>query len=207
MVATIGTNERASDEGAALDEADALRAQMYALLGRLLTRAPQTDLLQALLRVNGDASPLGSALTGLAQAAATAESGLLEREFHALFIGVARGELVPFASYYITGFLHEKPLARLRQDMLVLGIARAEGVSEPEDHIGSLCEMMAGLIAGDFAVDLEGQRRFFDRHIAVWASRFFADLERAQAADFYKAVGTVGREFLAVETEAFRIAA
>ena len=36
-----------------------------------------------------------------------------------------------------------RPMARL-------GIEQADGVSEPEDHIASLCEMMAGLIEGVF---------------------------------------------------------
>lgn len=189
------------------DEADAMRAQVYALLGRLLARHPDADLLKSLGLLLGDDTALGAALTELGAAARLADPAALEREYHHLFIGVARGELVPFASYYITGFLNEKPLARLRQDMQALGIARADDVKEPEDHIASLCEMMAGLIAAEFAVGLERQQRFFDRHLAVWASRFFADLEKAQNASFYKAVGRVGRTFLAVEAEAFRLAA
>ncbi len=91
--------------------------------------------------------------------------------------------------------------------MAALGIARAGDRAEPEDHIASLCEMMAGLIAGSFGTpaDPAEQKRFFERHMARWAGRLFEDLEKAQAARFYKAVGAVGREFLAVEAEAFRM--
>ena len=184
-----------------------LRAQLYALLARLFVRPPDKDLILGVGNIAGDSTPLGEALSRLAAAARAAEVGPLEREYHDLFIGVGRGELVPFGSYYITGFLNEKPLARLRREMAELGIARADGVAEPEDHIASLCEMMAGLIAGAFAVDTGRQQRFFDRHLAPWAPRFFQDLERSRRAGFYAAVGAVGREFMAVEAEAFRLAA
>ena len=132
-----------------------------------------------------------------------------EREYFALFIGVARGELVPYASYYLTGFLNEKPLAKLRADMQALGIARKTDVKEPEDHIASICEMMAGLIAGSFGApaDLAAQRGFYDKHLAPWAGKFFADLEKAQAADLYRPVGEIGQLFLAIEAEAFGMTA
>jgi TorA maturation chaperone TorD len=124
-----------------------------------------------------------------------------------LFIGVGRGELVPFASYYLTGFLNEKPLARLRGEMALLGIARAAHVKEPEDHIAALCEMMAGLIEGAFGepAALAVQRRFFDNHMARWAPRLFADLESARGAVLYAPVGSIGSAFMAVEAAAFEM--
>ncbi|MDW8443308.1 MAG: DUF3306 domain-containing protein [Acetobacteraceae bacterium] len=131
----------------------------------------------------------------------------VEREFFDLFIGVGRGELLPYASYYLTGFLHERPLARLRGDLARLGVARAEGVAEPEDHIATLCEVMAGLIDGTFPAPAGEDGRFFERHLRPWAERFFADLEGAKAARFYRAVGTLGGRFVAIETEALALPA
>ena len=90
-----------------------------------------------------------------------------------------------------------------------LGIVQADGAGDPEDHVGTLAEMMAGLILGAFGapVSLTEQRRFFETHLAPWADRFFADLERAEAARFYRPVGTFGRLFLAIEIEGFALAA
>jgi TorA maturation chaperone TorD len=128
-----------------------------------------------------------------------------QREYFDLFIGIGRGELVPYESYYLTGFLHERPLARLRADLAALSIERVENHSEPEDHAAILCEIMAGLIAGDFAVSIERQRHFFDRHLAPWLGRFFADIETTKAAGFYRPVGTIGRLFIEIEAEAFAL--
>jgi TorA maturation chaperone TorD len=110
---------------------------------------------------------------------------------------------LPYASYYLTGFLHERPLARLHADLDTMGIERIEGQCEPEDHAGILCEIMAGLAAGEFAAPLQQQRYFFDRHLAPWMARFFADLESASAADLYRPVGAIGRIFIEIETAAF----
>ena len=100
----------------------------------------------------------------------------------------------------MTGFLHERPLAELRGDLGRLGIERAEGIAEPEDHIAFLCETYAGLIAGAFAAGPEEASPFFARHLRPWAARMFADLEKAEMAGFYRAVGRLGR--IAVEIEA-----
>jgi TorA maturation chaperone TorD len=188
---------------------DQTRAQIYALLGRLLTSAPDAALLAKIATFTGDDSEIGQALTALAATARKMDASRLGDEYQDLFIGVARGEVMPYASYYLTGFLQSKPLANLRGDMAALGIARAPGVAEPEDHVGSLCEMMAGLIAGNFdrAVDLSEQRRFFDAHIATWVPRFFADLEAAKSAVFYMPVARLGRSFIAIETQAFALIA
>jgi len=198
-----GVAEQVRD--AAGEEIDLGRARCYALLGALLARPPAGDFLGQVATVDGDDTPVGEALFALAQAAAAVDEDGVEREFHHLFIGVGRGELLPYGSYYQTGFLHERPLARLRGEMQELGIMRADDVVEPEDHIAQLCEMMAGLASGAFASDLDRQRRFFDRHVASWAPRFFADLETAQAARFYRAVGRFGRVVMDVERDAFAL--
>jgi TorA maturation chaperone TorD len=198
---------RASAE--TIDDVDAARAQEYALLATLLGGAPGRDLLTRLARLKGDASPLGLAHARLAEAAGAADAARVEREYFDLFVGVGRGEVLPYGSYYLTGFLHERPLARVRGDLAELGVARAEDQCEPEDHIAILCEVMAGLAGGKFAIADEDRRRveqqFFDKHLAPWARRFFADLERAEAADFYRAVAAVGATFIDIETEAFAL--
>jgi TorA maturation chaperone TorD len=191
-------------------EEDQLRANLYALLGSLLAKPPEQAMLGSVGALGGDDSELGKAIRALAAAARGATPEAVKEEYFQLFIGIGQGELVPYGSYYLTGFLHEKPLARLRGDMGRLGIARAEGVKEPEDHIAALCEMMSGLITGAFGdgpAELEEQRKFFDEHIGCWAPRFFEDLEAAKAAAFYMPVGTIGRLFMAIESEAFEMAA
>jgi TorA maturation chaperone TorD len=189
----------------AIDPEEALRAQLYRLLARFLAAPADQPLLDLAAGLEGDDTPLGGGLRRLARAAPRATPAAVTEEYFDLFIGIGRGELVPYASFYLTGFLNEKPLAKLRGDMAELGIARATEVKEPEDHIGALCEMMAGLIEGSFGAPagLAGQRRFFERHVAPWAARFFADLETARAAVLYAPVGTIGRAFMTIETTAF----
>src|SRR5205807_10493205 len=116
----------------------------------LLARAPDADMLGRLARLRGDATPLGLAHVALAEAAATTTVERAEREFINLFIGIGRGEVLPYGSYYLTGFLNERPLARLREELARLGIERAEGNAEPEDHAATLCEIMAGIVGGKF---------------------------------------------------------
>jgi len=188
-----------------VDEVDAARAREYALLSALLVRAPDLDLLSRLANLQVDPTPLGVAHAGLAQAARIADVEQVGREFFNLFIGLGRGELLPYGSYYLTGFLHERPLARLRADLAALGIERAEDKYEPEDHIATLCEVMAGLAGASFAAPAGADQRLFEKHIAPWAHRFFRDLERADAAEFYRSVGTVGRTFIEIEMEAFAL--
>ncbi|HEX5212293.1 MAG TPA: Cro/CI family transcriptional regulator [Pseudolabrys sp.] len=189
-----------------VDEVDLARAQEYALLAALLARAPDAALLGRLSTLRGDPTPLGLAHVGLADAASRADAGKVEREFFDLFIGIGRGELMPYGSYYIAGFLHERPLARLREDLGRLGIERVEAQYESEDHAVIECEIMSGLAGGQFSAPADAGRELFDKHLAPWLGRFFADLERAQSADFYRSVGALGRTFMAIESEAFALA-
>jgi TorA maturation chaperone TorD len=192
-------------EGAAVDEVDAARAREYALLATLLARAPDATLLARLAGLRGDASPLGLAHVALAEAAAATTVEGAAREFFDLFIGIGRGELLPYGSYYLSGFLNERPLARLREDLARLGIERREGNHEPEDHAAIMCEIMAGLACGTFDQPAGADRALFERHLAPWVGRFFADLETADAADFYRHVGALGRLFITIESEAFAL--
>lgn len=189
------------------DEIERARADEYALLASLLLRTPDADLLARLSGLPDAATLLGQAHATLGQMAASATADEVNREYFELFIGVGRGELLPYASYYLTGFLNERPLARLRGDMQRIGLERAEGHNDPEDHLGTLCEIMSGFAGGHFESSVEDEAAFFTRHIAPWAGGFFADLEKAKAASFYRAVGTVGRIFIDIETEGFAMEA
>ncbi|MEL6564628.1 MAG: molecular chaperone TorD family protein [Pseudomonadota bacterium] len=186
---------------------DRARADLYNFLGALLAGPPDEMLLAQTAGLSGDDTELGQAIGTLAKLAKVTKPKAAESEFNKLFIGLGRGELLPFASYYLTGFLNEKPLATLRQDMAAKGMQRSETVFEPEDSIASLMEMMAAMIVGRFGTpaDITAQKTFFNTHIGPWAGHFFSDLEEAKTSVFYSPVGTVGKIFMAVEAEAFRM--
>jgi TorA maturation chaperone TorD len=131
----------------------------------------------------------------------------VEQEYFDLFVGIGRGELLPYGSYYLSGFLYERPLARLRATLSRLGIERSAGNAEPEDHAATLCEIMAGLSGGRFSSPPDAEREVFEHHVAPWLGRFFTDLEQAQGADFYRSAGALGRVFIQLETEAFALPA
>jgi TorA maturation chaperone TorD len=190
-----------------VDEVELLRSHEYNLLAVLLGRVPTADLLERVAALQGDASPLGLAHIALAEHAARAGPNEVSREYFDLFIGVGRGELLPYASYYLAGFLNEYPLARVRGDLALLGVERADDQHEPEDHLAILCEVMAGLAAGRFEAGAGSERRFFERHLKPWAVHFFTDLETAEHAHFYKPVGTIGRVFFEIEAQAFAMGA
>lgn len=193
--------------GTQIPEEDRLRADLYNFMGLILSAPPDRMLLDQCAGLNGDDSELGQGIATLAKLARLTKPATVESEFNRLFIGLGRGELLPYASYYLTGFLNEKPLALLRQDMAARGLTRADTVFEPEDNIASLMEMMGAMIAGRFGTPatLDQQKTFFSKHIAPWAGHFFSDLEGAKTSVFYAPVGKIGRAFMEVESEAFRL--
>ncbi|MEZ5658317.1 MAG: molecular chaperone TorD family protein [Burkholderiaceae bacterium] len=192
-----------------IDPEDRARADLYDFLSLLLAKPADASTLSRLAALSPDDSPIGNALAKLARLARVTTPEITEREFTTLFIGLGRGEHLPYASYYLTGFLNEKPLAKLRADMATLGIERAEGKHEPEDNIASLMEIMGGLIIGRFGqvASLTDQRAFFESHIEAWAEHFFSDLAATESSVFYAAVGALGRSFMEIEREAFRLLA
>jgi len=208
----LSSTDRTERPGAppvtALVEEDRVRANVYALLGNLLAGPPNAELLQLLRGISperdGD-SLLAASWQMLAVAAARADLEQLREEYDALFIGIGRGEVVPYGSWYLTGFLMEQPLAQLRGDLRELGIVRQPGVHEPEDHAAALCDTMALLITGDEPTSLERQQVFYTRHLEPWLPRFFTDLQKAGSARFYRAVGQLGEQFIGVESQAFRV--
>lgn len=187
-----------------VDETDAARAQEYALLAALLSRAPDAEILGRLARLRGDASLLGVAHAALGEAAAATDVNRAGREYFDLFVGVGRGDLLPYGSYYLTGFLHERPLARLRGDLKRLGIERAKKDCEPEDHAATLCEIMGAIAGGNLDLAPGTDREIFEKHLSPWIGRFFTDLENSSAA-FYSRVGALGRAFMEIEMEAFAL--
>ena len=182
---------------------DRSRAGTYALLAALLASPPKRELIDQVAAIDADESDsesrFGGAWRSLREAARSAVPENLDDEYHALFIGLGRGELVPYGSWYITGFMMDKPLAVLREDLAHLGFERSGQVSETEDHACALLEVMAMVI--DEGHGLGIQRHFFDRHIEPWMGNFFRDLEKAQTASFYRVVGEFGVRFMDFERE------
>lgn len=186
----------------ALTEQDQLRADIYSLLAALLRAVPGEEMMQWLKELDTDdqdGSDMGKAWLTLQLAATHAGQEQLADEYQDLFIGLGRGELVPYGSWYLTGSLMETPLAILRQDLTQLGFERAEDVHEPEDHAAALFEVMAYLIASGSSETT--QKTFYERHLSGWIGRFFRDLQIADAAVFYSSVGTLGRAFTDFETD------
>ena len=185
---------------------DAHRSSLYALLSFLLAKPPSQEVLSNLSDLSGGDNEIGVSIETLTLLVRKIDIRTIQREYQNLFIGVGRGELLPYGSFYMTGFLNEKPLANLRDDMKRIGIARSEGNSDPEDHIASLCEMMSGIISNQFytKLSMKEQRDFFSTHIGPWAKHFFKDLEGAENSVFYAPVGRLGSAFMEVEMEAFR---
>lgn len=194
------TRVTTSGAGSALpaEPGQQLRADTYRLLGNLLAAPPDaaTLTLFAAAPVSDGDDLLAVAWRMLATSAARAHPRQVNEEFQTLFIGVGRGELMPYASWYLTGFLMEKPLAKLRADLVALGFERRNNVSEPEDHAAALCETMALLAEGDDLESLQTQARFFDDHIGPWMARFFREMQESASARFYRAVGQLGEQFI-----------
>jgi TorA maturation chaperone TorD len=192
-----------SGVAAAVHEVDLARAMEYSLLATLLLRGPDAEMLGRLAELRGDDSPLGLAHAALGKAAARTNAEITAREYFALFVGLGRGELMPYASHYLTGYLHGRPLANLRQTLGRIGIERVETQTEPEDHAAILLEIMAGLAGGEIAAPPGTDRAIFDKHLAPWIARFFSDLEKSASVDFYAVVGTLGRTFMEIELQGF----
>jgi TorA maturation chaperone TorD len=189
----------------AVDEVDLARSREYSLLSVLLLRSPDAQLLAQLAALAGDASPIGVAHAALAETARRLDVERIGREYFNLFVGVGRGEVLPYASFYLTGSLHGRPLAVLRRTLQRLGIERIASLKEPEDHAGVLCEIMAGLAAGSIAAPANASQEFFVEHMAPWMGRLFHDMERAGSADFYASVGALGRRFMEIEIESLAL--
>jgi len=192
----------------ALDEETA-RAEVYGLLAQLYYAPPTPALLEALGVAVTEAPHAGAYLEEpwrqLVGAARAAAAPAVADEYANLFGGVGKPEVYLFASHYLSGFLNDRPLARLRSDLAALGLARDEAVPETEDHIACLCEVMRYLIAGDDAAvsNLTRQREFFTTHLQPWVGELCDALAAHPTARFYAALAGFTRAFAGVETQAF----
>lgn len=193
-----------SEAREAISREDEFRANAYGLLANLLVRVPSREVLDRLkaieIREDEHDNSMAAAWKTLAMAAERTTREAVDDEYHALFIGIGRGELVPYGSWYLTGFLMERPLAQLRQDLKILGFERQEDVKEPEDHAGALMETMYMMVL-DAGIGEHEQKRFFDRHLEPWIGKFFEDLQNAKSASFYSAVGVLGAQFMEVDKQ------
>lgn len=193
--------------GRATDPIDQTRGDQYRFLASLLSSAPSAEILNGIMRLVGDQTAYGAAISALARVAEETSPAAVQREFFELFVGVGRGELLPYASFYQTGFLNERPLAEVRADLSRLGVARAEARFEPEDHLALLLEVMADMAQGRLEAGPDLQAAFFNRHLAPWAGQFFDDLAIAPSAKFYRPVAELGRLFVDIEARGFTLAA
>jgi TorA maturation chaperone TorD len=184
-----------------LPEEQLRRSGCYSVLAALLRDIPNSNVLQYVSDLEVDAASTGNellvSLNMLSLAARHSSEESLRDEYHALFIGLGRGEMVPYGSWYQTGFLMEKPLGMLRADLQQLGFERSQDVHEPEDHIAALCEVMAMLIQE--GASLVQQQSFFENHVGNWSGSFFDDLAKAESAVFYRSAARFGSAFMALE--------
>ena len=194
--------------GSALDEETA-RAELYGLLAQLYYARPAPDTLAALRVAVTEAPAAGGFLQEpwqqLVGAARAQDDEAIAAEFDRLFGGVGKPEVFLYGSHYLSGFLNEKPLVRLRSDLAALGLARGEAMPETEDHVAYLCEVMRYLIAGDDVAvcNLTAQRNFFATHLQSWILQLCDALQGQPAAHFYAALAQFTRAFVAVEAQGF----
>jgi TorA maturation chaperone TorD len=192
----------------ALDEETA-RAELYGLLAQLFYAPPAPELL-ANLRVAATEAPAAGGFLeepwrALVGAARALSDDAIADEYNALFGGVGKPEVYLYGSHYLSGFLNEKPLARLRTELSSLGLARDEAMSDTEDHIAYLCEVMRYLIAGDdvTVANLARQQSFFAEHLQPWSAALCDAVAGHPKARFYAAVAELTRAFVSVEAQGF----
>lgn len=195
----------ADTDDSALEDEQRYRAGACSLLAALLRAPPDQLLLDHLLALappdDIDPDPLSMAMSSLAEAARNADLQQLETEYNALFIGIGQGEMVPYGSWYLTGFLMEQPLSDLRDDLRKLGFERSSDTHEPEDHAAAIFEVFSVMISDSSS--LSEQQRFFETHMKPWLERFFADLGYARSANFYKSVAQFGAAIIELESAYF----
>ena len=192
---------------------DQARADLYALLARLLLAPPDAALLAALANSNaivaqGGDPALERGWEQLTLASRVVDAGAVAAEFNIVFVSIGTPPVDPYGSRYLAGFLNDTPLADLRADLARLGLRRARGVAEFEDHLGALCETMRVLIAGAPGIaraSIEQQKMFFSRHIGPWCQSALDDIAGAEGSNYYRLVARLGAAFLALETEAFAL--
>jgi len=207
-------------EAVRLPEEELARRNWYLMLARLFRAPPDAGTLAAIAQAGGrdaagtglasppvpdDAAPLERAFAELADACRQASVDAVRQEYDSVFLGVGKAEVFLYASWYLTGFLHDRILVELRDRMAELGLQRREDIGETEDHFSALCETMALLIesADPRLSSIGTQRTFFTQYLAPWFERLCEAIERCGFTDFYKHAGRAARAFLDVERQAF----
>ncbi|WP_045423500.1 TorD/DmsD family molecular chaperone [Vibrio jasicida] len=185
------------------EQEQTLRTEIYLVLSALFRSAPSEEMIEFLtsLEVEPSESAMQKAWIALQQAAKDSNREALEDEYQDLFIGIGRGEVMPFGSWHMTGAMMEKPLAEIRHDLELLGFERDENVKEPEDHIAALCEVMS-MLTGE---EEDLQQAVFNKHIAPWFNSFTQQLENAESANFYKPAAQLSEAFLTLEQVRFSV--
>ncbi|HDM8197721.1 TorD/DmsD family molecular chaperone [Vibrio harveyi] len=185
------------------EQEQTLRTEIYLVLSALFRSAPSEEMIEFLtsLEVEPSESAMQKAWIALQQAAKDSNREALEDEYQDLFIGIGRGEVMPFGSWHMTGAMMEKPLAEIRHDLELLGFERDENVKEPEDHIAALCEVMS-MLTGE---EEDLQQAVFNKHIAPWFNSFAQQLENAESANFYKPAAQLCEAFLTLEQVRFSV--
>ena len=196
----------------AIDVEDQVRADFYALLASIFFRAPDEGLLHAIMIAPEptSASALGAAMAkawaALAAASAVVTADAVHEEFDKLFGGVGRAQLMPYGSFYLAGFLNEKPLAELRTDLARMGFSRDDATSETEDHLAALCDVMRAIILGDVAsapATLEVQQQFFKKHLQSWVLQCCDATIENENSNYYQRVAAFAKSFFEIEIQAF----
>ncbi|MCX2789441.1 TorD/DmsD family molecular chaperone [Vibrio sp. Sgm 5] len=185
------------------EQEQTLRTEIYLVLSALFRSAPSEEMIEFLtsLEVEPSESAMQKAWIALQQVAKDSNREALEDEYQDLFIGIGRGEVMPFGSWHMTGAMMEKPLAEIRHDLELLGFERDENVKEPEDHIAALCEVMS-MLTGE---EEDLQQTVFNKHIAPWFNSFTQQLENAESANFYKPAAQLCEAFLTLEQVRFSV--
>jgi TorA maturation chaperone TorD len=191
---------------------DQVRADYYALLASLFHHAPDDRLLQSIVIAGEPAAEAAQeflqAWRNLAQASSLVSHEVVDEEYQVVFVGVGRAPVLLYGSFYLAGFMMEKPLAALRDDLAALGFARRADIHEPEDHLAALCDVMRALILGDLGdapAEIAVQRQFFAKHIQSWAGKCCDAIEAYEHANYYRRVAAFARVFFAIEADAFEI--
>jgi len=191
---------------------DLARADLYGLIARLFHEAPDQELLDQIVssipegqEAQSEAAPLARVWQNLVEMAKANPAKAWQDEFDQNFISVGRPIIILNGSFYMAGYLNERPLVEIRRALDAFGLESAEEISETEDHISALCEVMRYLIAGDDVEisNLTNQRVFFNDHIRPWHDDLFDAIDAVSEMRLYHSVASLAREFLAIEGQGF----
>ncbi len=191
---------------------DQARADFYALLAHLFSRAPDDRVLQSMVITQEPTDEASVELTkswrALSAASAVVTHDALVDEYESVFVGVGRPPVIVYGSFYLAGFMMEKPLAELRDDLAKMGFARNAEVRESEDHLAAVCDVMRALILGDLSdapADIESQKAFFEKHMKPWVLKCCAAIQVYEKSNYYRRVANFAEKFFEMESQAFEM--